>query len=104
MIEDYAIAQAGVGIVGLLVLMLVLLYLLGKIFTKSKEYRKLMADMFVVGKIKQIATEEKINLLEELKEFAKFMKNKAIDFEALDDTIERELQEKIANTTKEVQF
>lgn len=65
---------------------------------KSEEYRKLLADMFVVGKIKQLATEEKINLLEELKEFAKIMKANKIRHEDLDNTIERELQEKISKS------
>jgi gas vesicle protein len=68
---------------------------------KSMEYRKLMTDMFVVGKIKQLANDDDIDLKIELKEFAKFMKEKKIDTQELDSTIERELQERIAKTTED---
>ena len=67
---------------------------------KSREYRRELADMYVVGKIKKIAKDEDIDLLEELKEFARVTKNKKLDFESIDNTIEREMQEKIANKDK----
>lgn len=69
--------------------------------SKSKQYRETMSDMYVVGKIRNIAKGDDINLNTEFSEFAKVTKNKKIDFEALDSTIERELQEKIAESKKE---
>jgi len=68
--------------------------------SKSKQYRQTLADMYVAGKIKQIADKDGINLNAEFLEFAKVTKNKKIDFEALDSTVERELQEKIAEGNK----
>jgi hypothetical protein len=71
------------------------------LFTRSREYRKLLADIYVAGKIKQIAKKDDIDLLVEFQEFAKFMKVKNIDIDELDVTVEKELQEKIAGDYKE---
>ena len=68
--------------------------------SKSKEYRQSLADMYVVGKIKQIAKKDGLDLSAEFLDFSKVMKNKKIDYEALDSTIERELQEKITEDKK----
>ncbi len=99
MIEDAIILQSCVGLAALLILTCLGFAFLDKLFTKSREYRKLMVDMFVVGKTKQIAEKEGVDLMVELKEFAKVMKQNKIDCEGLDSTIERELQEKIANVS-----
>ena len=101
MIEDALLLQGIVSLVAILVVMIFLFEIIGKVFTKSREYRKLLADMFVVGKIKQLAAADKIDVLAELSEYAKFMKAKHISCEDLDNTIERELQEKISNTSSE---
>lgn len=99
-ISTSAIGQALVSMLTICIGALILVYLFGKIFTKSRTYRKLMADMYVVGKTKQIAEKDNIDLVDELKEFAKFMKQKDIDCgEELDTTIEKELQAKIANVS-----
>ena len=95
MIEGYYDALSPLyGIITVLFIVLILALVCQP--RKSKQYRKMLTDMFVVGKIKQLAKEEDIDLLTELKEFAKFMKERKIDEESLDSTIERELQEKIA--------
>jgi hypothetical protein len=101
MIEDYLIIQGVLGFAGLLIVLLVFSILVDKVFTKSREYRKLLADMFVAGKIKQIAAKEGLDLIKELSDYAKFMKAKHIDYEALDNTVERELQEKISDISPE---
>lgn len=67
---------------------------------KSKLYRQDLSNMYVVGKIKQIAKKEGLDLNVEFTEFAKITKNKRIDFEALDVTVERELQEKLTDKDK----
>lgn len=63
--------------------------------SKSKAYRQDLSNMYVAGKIKKIAKEDGISLNEEFLDFAKVTKNKRIDLEALDTTVERELQEKL---------
>lgn len=68
--------------------------------SKSKAYRQDLSNMYVAGKIRQIAKSDGIDLNEEFLEFARVTKNKKIDMEALDSTIERELQEKIAEDKK----
>jgi hypothetical protein len=99
MIDNSYAVQGLVGLVGVIVLLILGSVFIEKMFTKSRQYRKMMVDMFVVGKTKQIATKEGLDLQEELRDFAKFMKYKEIDCESLDTTIERELQEKIANVS-----
>ena len=86
-------------------------FLLGLIFllivfslvtpSRSKQYRRMLTDMYVVGKIKKFANKEDVDIKVELSEFAKFTKNKKIDFEALDDSIERELQESLASNKED---
>lgn len=68
--------------------------------SKSKSYRQDLSNMYVIGKIKQIAKKEGIDLNIEFSEFAKITKNKKIDMEALDMTVERELQEKLTDKDK----
>ena len=68
--------------------------------SRSKVYRQDLSNMYVAGKIKQIAKKEGLDLNEEFLEFAKVTKNKKIDMQALDVTVERELQEKIADNSK----
>ena len=70
--------------------------------SKSKAYRQDLSNMYVAGKIKKIAEDEGLDLNVEFLEFAKITKNKKIDIEALDLTVERELQEKITEGKKEV--
>ena len=70
--------------------------------SKSKAYRQDLSNMYVAGKIRQIAEKDNIDLNQEFLEFARITKNKRVDVEALDNTIERELQEKIAGTSDKV--
>jgi hypothetical protein len=84
--------------VGFLVFVLIVVYAISP--SKSKIYRQDLSNMYVVGKIKQIAKKEGLDLNAEFAEFAKVTKNKKIDFEALDMTVERELQEKLTEKTK----
>jgi len=68
--------------------------------SKTRTYRQDLSNMYIVGKIKQIANKEGISLMEEFAEFAKVTKNKKIDFESIDMTVEREMQEKIAEKSE----
>ena len=81
---------------GLLLLVAVLRSFFGP--SRSRIYRQDLSNMYVAGKIKQIASNEGIDLNAEFSAFAKITKNKKIDYQELDLTVERELQEKIADS------
>lgn len=63
---------------------------------KSKKYRTLLKDMYVVGTIKKLADKEGINLIEEMKVFSRVVKNSNMRGRDLDNVIENELNEKIS--------
>ncbi len=67
----------------------------------SQTYRKKLADMFVAGRIKQIATKQGINLMDELKEFATARRINQVSEQDLDITISKDLQEEIVKPIKE---
>ena len=69
--------------------------------TKSKRYRKLLADLYVAGKIKIIAKKDGIALADEMKDFRSAIKKWKMETQPLDDTIESELQEKIEEDSKD---
>jgi len=74
---------------------------------KSKEYRKKMTDMYVVGVVKQLAKNDSVNIEEELQKFDKDClyesKSKKKQQQELDDTIENNLQEEVdAHTEKKL--
>lgn len=68
--------------------------------SQSKRYRQDLTNMYVAGKIKQLAEKDDIDINAEFLQYAKITKNKKIDFESLDSTIERELQEDITEDNK----
>ena len=71
---------------------------------KSKVYRSLMVDMYVVGAVRKFAKEDSIDIEEELKSFARAEKKKDSKGRAIDDVIEDNLNEKIdAKTEKELE-
>ena len=69
--------------------------------SRSKKYRELMTNMLIVGIIKNIAVEEKVDLLKELQEFIKIEKKSKLRLKGLDEVIEAELKEKIAKVQDE---
>lgn len=69
--------------------------------SKSKQYRELMTDMYVVGMIKKYAAEDNIDLLAELKEYVRIQKKAKLRMKGLDSAIEDELKEKIAKVSEE---
>ena len=64
---------------------------------KSQEYRKLLTDMFVAGKIKLLAKADNINLADEEKNFNRWLKKQRLEYTDLDRTVEEELKRKISN-------
>lgn len=63
--------------------------------SKSKLYRRTLTDMYVIGKIKKFAKDEGIDIKKELSEYSKVMKSSRIDYESLDDSIEKDIQAKV---------
>jgi len=65
--------------------------------TYNRKYRRIITDLYIVGKVRQFADNEKIDLNEEWNRFITFCKKRKISDEDLDKTIERDIQEKIAD-------
>jgi hypothetical protein len=70
-------------------------FILRLAFPKSKEYRSLLADMYVVGMVKKLAEEDDIDLIKELKDFSRIEKKKKLSVQDIDSVIEDNLKEKI---------
>ena len=87
-----------IGIGALLAFVLFLLFVASLVTpTKSQRYRETLADMYVVGTIKKLAKEDDIDLINELKEFAKSVKKKKLEERyGVDGTISAELKERVA--------
>ena len=87
MVSDQAlISITGMNIMFSAVLVIIfLLVCLGIVIVtcskrKSKEYRELLADMYVVGMIKQFAQKDNIDLNEEMKAFAKIVRKTKLKY------------------------
>lgn len=67
---------------------------------KTKKYRKELSDLFIAGKIRNIAKEENIDLFEEEKRFKSWSKKNKMENRTyeIDDVIEEELNEKIRDS------
>ena len=63
--------------------------------TKSRSYRKLLADLYVAGKIKLIAKKDGIDLADEMKDFRTTIKQWRMENRPLDEATEVELKDKI---------
>ena len=63
--------------------------------SKTKRYRISLTDLYVAGKIRQLADKDKIDISEEFEAFKSWTKKRRIEEQALDETIEKEIQEKI---------
>ena len=62
---------------------------------KTKEYREDLTNLYVAGKVKQIADKDGVNLDKEVKEFRKFEKLINCKDKDLDSVLEEEMKEKI---------
>ena len=88
---------------GAVLFMLILIYGFCKVFSgrKSKDYRELITDMYVVGMIKKFATEDKVSIINELRDYLKMEKKAKLAERYLDEVIEGELKEKVAKLNEE---
>ena len=62
----------------------------------TQYYRKVLMDLFVVGKIKEFAKEGKINLAKEEADFNNWTRKRGLTNVDLDNVIEEEIKEKIS--------
>lgn len=92
--EGVIIAQVGVAIF-LAALAIVALVIV--IPRKSYSYRKVLTDLYVAGRIRQLAFEDKIDLTIENETFKKYCKKQRIEEQDLDSTIAEDLQERITD-------
>jgi len=67
--------------------------------SKSRKYRKFLADMFVAAKIRKLAKTEELDLVSEADSFKLWSKKERLEYTDLDNSIEDELKEKIAETS-----
>jgi hypothetical protein len=68
---------------------------------KTKRYRKEIMDMYVSSKIKQLATEDGLNIEEEYKLYENWAKKQSLtdSNKELDDVVEDNLKEEISEET-----
>ena len=64
--------------------------------SKTKVYREVITDMYVAGTIRKYADEDKVNLDEEYKKFAKWQKRRDLKHKELDEAIESNLKDKVS--------
>ena len=63
---------------------------------KSQQYRKTLMDMYVAAKIKFLANKDGLNIAEEFESFKKWKKKQNLNEKDLDNVIEGELKERVA--------
>ncbi|MBA7490704.1 hypothetical protein ES702_01245 [subsurface metagenome] len=87
-----------------IIIALTFVYLVIKVFenkrAKSYEYRKLLTNLYVAGKIKEIAKKDGIDLVKEHQEFNKLSHQR---YKNIDDSIERSITNKIKKGTEKVE-
>ncbi len=95
------------GLVGILIFFGILFDLIPTMLKKlvdpkgAKEYRDLLSDMYVIGKVKQVAKTDSIDLIEELKTFNKISKKGTLNLKSIDKVVENELKSKIAKVQED---
>lgn len=95
-ILGYEVLQTVLGFLFLLVLIAIVAEFCQP--TRSKRYRRVLADLYVAGKIKKFATEDGISLADEELDFYKYNKKQRLTDTSLDNVVEAELNEKITNS------
>ncbi len=100
---DAFILGSFIDAAGFIIGVLVLLVIVKMIFegSRSQKHRKLLTNLYVAGRIRQIADEKNIDLKEELAELLQSIKDQKKYSSSLDETIELELKDEIMDKFKE---
>lgn len=69
---------------------------------RTKEYRRCLTDLYVAGRIRQVADKDKINLSDEYETYKQFVKKKRMEDWELDVTVEEELKEELTKKKKDM--
>ena len=69
---------------------------------RTHKYRKDLCNLYVAGRIRQIATENKVDLGKEYKVYKDWEKKRNMEYKAMDDVIEEELKDKIYKEKEEM--
>jgi len=85
--------------IGYALIIVVVFLMVSLIPSKTKKYRREITDMYVAGRIRQLAKKDSIDLEEEYKVFKQYYKKHRIETQALDNTIEETLQNEIIDDT-----
>lgn len=85
-----------------IIIIIAVLGLLWIIFAprRTRSYRRDLTNLYVAGRIRQIAKKDNINIPEEYELFKQFVKKSKMEDWDLDQTIEEELKEKVAQEEK----
>ena len=67
---------------------------------RTKRYRKDLTNLYVAGRIRQIADKDGINISDEYEVYKQFIKKRKMEDWDLDVTIEEELKDKIMEEDK----
>ena len=74
------------------------------LFSKSFRYRSTMADLYIIGMIRQFAKEDGIDLEAELKELRRMEKLEKASMKSIDFAVEAEINERIqARSAKKIE-
>ena len=98
-IFSYKYFSSFLWFVGFFVVVAILVNVLAP--TKSKVYRRILADLYVAGKIKKFADEDEIDLAKEEINFHRWSKRERLRDFSLDNVVEADLNEKIAESHME---
>jgi len=98
--ETYAYDPIGFFLGMLIITAIIYLLLWGKYSRRTTQYRKTLTDLYVAGRIRQVATKDSINLSDEYEMYKQFSKKHRMEDWDLDSTIEEELKEKIMEEEK----
>jgi biopolymer transport protein ExbB/TolQ len=64
--------------------------------SRSYRYRRELTNLYVAGKIRNIAKDDKVDLVVEYESFKKWLEKQRLEGKGLDHTAEEELKEKIS--------
>ena len=93
MYEEIVISGMVSGFVVGIVFAGILFIILGN--RRTKRYRKDLTNLYVAGRIRQIAEKDNINISDEYEVFKKYLKKNRMEDWDLDVSIEEELKDKI---------
>lgn len=85
-------------VLGLIIGLIIGYFVFGR-SSGSKKYRNLLTNLFVAGRIRQLAKEKGISISKEYKSFKTFYRKVKIDNQSLDNQIEEEIQHDLIKET-----